>query len=147
MYIRITCVTDEKAGQIINEILVAMQEAFNIFFPDRNYGDLEQFTVVVVAVDSDTAENDKFLKGFNKIGSFKNPFTQNKVKYIGFGIPFDPMAIEKMVDDQFKIALCDALLNRLDNPALKIPKNFDYNRFACDMKDRLEIFKRAMITN
>lgn len=143
MHIRITCVTDEKAGILINDTLIELQDSLNLYFIGQKYGAHEQFLIVVVAVDSDASENEKFLKRYNKVGSYKNLVTSEMTKYIGFGIPFDPLAIERMGGNQFRIAFCDALLLKLENPEIKVPKTFEYDRFAADLKIRLEIFKRA----
>ncbi|QDQ27950.1 hypothetical protein FNU76_17260 [Chitinimonas arctica] len=99
--------------------------------------------MVAVAVDSDPLENEKFRKVNDKCGSYTNMLTGEKVKYLGFALAFDPAVIEFADDETVRQLWCAALLERLDNPSIRIPKAFDYERFASDMRIALEIYSKA----
>jgi hypothetical protein len=144
MKIRVTSVTSSEKNKLVRNATVALEDKLNPVFANSSYGgEIEQFTAVIVAVYSDPPENNQFCKDHNKIGSYKHPFTQEKVKFISFALPFDPEFVEPMTEYQIRVAICPALLNRLRNPGVKIPKQFDYARFAEDLQVLLEIYRRA----
>lgn len=143
MKIRITSVADEEATVAVREPTVAIENALNLFFKDKSYGSVGQFTVVVVAVYSDVQENDAFCKGHNKFGTLNNPFTSEKIKYLSIAIPFDPSLLCTKDSFDIKKDICTATSIRLRNVGMKIPKRFDFEGFVSDMELPLEILMRA----
>jgi len=99
--------------------------------------------VMIVSVDSDEIENQKFCKGYNKVGRYKHPISSETVKFIGFALPYDPEIIVTMNIGQFVNIFCTDLLSRLSAPSFKIPSTFNYEKFCFDLREPLEILKRA----
>lgn len=137
---RVTSVTSSEVGELICNVTVALENELKPIFANDSYGGgVDQFVVVVVAVDSDTSVNEKFCKSHNRAGTDRHPITGEKVKYISVALPFDPQIIELMTEDQVRLAVCASLTSRLDNLGLKrMPKEFDYTKFATDLRVALE---------
>lgn len=146
MKIVTTSIASEEAGALLNDHLVFLAKALNQFLGSQVYGDISQLTVIIVAVDSAVAENGRFCKGRDKVGRFKHPVSGEQVKYISFALPFDPVDIESAPPGNLRQMVIDALIARLRNPALKIPKAFKYDALVSDLETRLEILKRVEIS-
>lgn len=147
MEVRWTCDTSPEVGSLLGRATIELQEALTPLFRERSYGGgVDQLVVMVVSVDSDPSENIKICERHNKVGSYKHPITSERVKYIGLALSFDPASIEGETDDQVRRLLCTALIGRLQEPGLKIPKAFDYERFSDDVSSALEIYSRASFT-
>lgn len=116
----------------MGDATIALQDALEPLFADKNYGPIDQLMVVAVAVGS-PIDNERYIKAYNKIGILKNPFNGEKVKYISVAISFDPSVVASTGAIQTNEAICLALLGNLESPCFKIPKAFEYNRFVSDM--------------
>jgi hypothetical protein len=99
---------------------------------------------VVVAIDSDLAENNRFAENYNKIGSYKSLLTNERVKYMSFALPLDPLAVECMNEEQVRKEVCSALLERQKSPRLKVQKSFDYEKFSEELRLAIEIYSQAI---
>ena len=142
---KITLTSDgwEETSLMLRSILVPLTQALNLFFVEQSYGCPLDFMAVVVAVDPDLNENEKQAKGYNKVGSSKHPITNERSKHISIGLPIDPAAILARSEDENRVAICDALLARLEQPIARVPKDFNYAKFVSDLQIRLEILKKA----
>ena len=144
MQIRITSVVCEEALEICRRTSVSVEDALKPLFVERSYGaSIDQFVVVIVAADSDETENAKYCSAHDRVGSYRHLITLARVKFIGFALPYDPVTVVSMTLTEFRAKFCSDLLKRLESPSLKIPKAFDYARFASDLQMPLEILKRA----
>lgn len=141
MKIRFTSVTWSDIGPLIRNVMVMLEDALNPIFANNTFGGgVDQFTTVVVAIDSNSSENDKFCKAHNRVGIDKNPITGKKIKNISVALPFDPGVIKLMTEDQVCLEVCSALINRLNDLGLKkIPKEFNFAKFAIELRDALKI--------
>jgi hypothetical protein len=140
MHIKITSVAAEDIGPVLGRIAVAMEDALNPLFEQKSYGDIDQFMAVVVAVDSDIAENSRFVAAYNKIASFKHPVSLLRFKSISLSLPFDPVYIKSLTESQIRHRLCMVLCEKLGDPGLKISKKFDYKGFVADLRIALAIY-------
>lgn len=117
-----------------------MEDALNPAFASKTFGEIGRFMLVIVAVDSDSSENNRFVTGHTKIGSYKHPITSERVKFISLAVPFDPMILEPASPARRRQLVSDALMERLDNPPVKIPNSFNYERFVHEMRLALESY-------
>lgn len=109
-------------------------------------GGINEFLIVPYVVFSDEIENAEFAKLSHKVQRSKDYYSdKNWIKTIVFALPFNPDVISKMSLENFRIVLCDAVLECLINPEMKILKAFDYTTFKKDMskiiKDYIEEMK------
>lgn len=145
MHIVLTSDSWEDTNTILMAILMPLANALNSFFVDEFYGKPERFMAVVVAVDSDAEINGKIAKKYNRIGNDRHPISNERVQYISVALPFDPNTILARTLIENKIAICESIIQKVGNPEVKIPKEFDYLRFSSDLNERLEILKRARL--
>ncbi|WP_426117470.1 hypothetical protein [Massilia sp. PWRC2] len=144
MHIKITSIATEEVGSVLGRVSVAMEDALNPLFERESYGDIEQFMLVIVAVDSDVAENSRFVAAHNKIRNFRHPATLARFKSMSFSLSFDPVYIESKSESQIRRLVSTGLLAKLDNPGLKIPVKFDYIRFVADLRLAIRIYVAAI---
>ena len=125
-------------SEIFRITTVKLEQQIPPLFADKSYGcEIERFVAGFVAMGSPEM-NARNSKGDNKVGSYKDPFTGEKVKFMSFALPFDPKELVGKDQCQLEKLLCEALYHRLDAPNIKIPKDFDYETFAIDMKAALQ---------
>ena len=145
MRIIFTCVAWEDTSKKLNSILKEFNDFFGIQFLDKFYGsNITECQVTVIAVDSDIdrSQNSKIAKKSNVVGSFKHLINGKKIRYIGFGLEY---LHEDIVSKDIKILtalICSSLCRKLDNADIKIPKDFDYQKFSYDLKMELKRYMR-----
>jgi len=141
MKIRFTSISWEEISELLSKVTVHLEEHFNVLFSDLSYGaDVAQFTAVIVAVDSviDSTQNEKFTKLHNKSGTYKHLLTGEKIKYISFSLEYRFEDLDGRDESEISKIFCADLSKRMDAPNIKIPKGFDYPKFASAMKDALD---------
>lgn len=113
-----------------------LEEKLSTALADEFFGDaIDEFFVVIIAVDPEA--NEKFKKGYHKVGKYKDPFTMVTVRHFSIALLFDPESFASMSEKRARDEVVSALLHRLENIDLRIPKNFDYAKF-------LEVTRRAL---
>lgn len=138
MKIRFTSVCSPEAGALFNPVTVALEDKLIPVFADRMFGDgIDQFVVVVIAVDADRDENAKFERKHHSVGRYKDVRTGDKVRFISIALPFNPDDVVAMTESELRSSLVAALLQRLKTPDLKIPKPFDYPAFVEQLEQSL----------
>ena len=144
MKIRIPVISYAPLLEKLLNILPPLEDALNSAFKDESYdGEIGQLTVNIVAVDADASENAKWSKPRNKVGSFQDPFTDKRLKYISIALPFDPTALEGLGDRQILHCVCEELTVRLDNIGVRLPKTFKHQIFFDKLKTMLRIYDQA----
>jgi hypothetical protein len=139
MQLRVTSVTGEDVAALFRDATVDLETALARHFAGRDYGGgIDQFVVVAVSVDSDAAENERFCGPYNKVGSYKSLVTGERVRYISFACALDPAAAIRMSEGQVAAAICKSLSNHLDNPPVRVPKQFDHVAFAGALRVAIE---------
>ncbi|MCL2658868.1 MAG: hypothetical protein FWD62_15970 [Betaproteobacteria bacterium] len=136
MRIRVTGIlASEEIFRIVNHAMVVLEDKLTPLFANRSYGgNIDQLTVFVIAVDSDISENERRSKACNRVGSFKDMMTGEKVRDISIALPFNPDVIETMTGEQFYAAICAALISRSNDLGVKrLPKDFDRQKFMLDL--------------
>lgn len=94
-------------------------------------GEIHEFIVVTV-VDNPLMpikDKDSFLNNYHRVGRYKHPVTKESVKYISIVLFFDRENLESLSKEAMCTVLAGALIFRLENIDLKIPRKFDYDNF------------------
>jgi hypothetical protein len=137
MLIRVTGHICEEIDKLLLPVIASLSEKLNGYLIDKFYGaEVKQFTVVLVAVDSDLLLNSKLAEKYNKTGSYKDLLTGEKIKYFSIGLPFDYLVIASMNAFELNNLICNALINRLNDSTIsrgRLSKEFNYKNFAADM--------------
>lgn len=130
MNIRFTSVAAEEVGPVLGRITIAIQEALQPIFAEDSFGPIDLFMCVVVAVDTLPEGNEIFVRAHDKVGSFTNPFTGERQRYLSVALPFDPAKVGLMSDQEIFHSIYVALVARMQEPKLRIPKSFEYLSFS-----------------
>ena len=141
MKFRVTSVTDEESGALLRDATVAMEDWLNASLNDGKFGDgVDQFVVVVIAVDSDPEENLRWAKSHDKTGKYKNPFTGEGVRYISSAVVLPPSKVKELGEESILSFLCAATICRLASRPKRVPKGFDYERCAKAVSLALQVY-------
>lgn len=128
MKIKFTAVISEGLFPIINPVLRNIESKLNVVFVNNEYA-LDQFIVVVVAVDSSDIINLNFCKGHNSSGKYKDPFTMELIRFMSIALPFNPDILSIKSKENLNLTITNAFLERLSNIDIRVPKGFDLNDF------------------
>ena len=141
MKFRVTSVTDEESGALLRDATVAMEDWLNASLSDGNFGEeVDQFIVVVIAVDNDPEENSRWAKSHDKTGKYKNPFTGEGVRFISSAIVLPPSKVQELGQESILSFLCAATIRRLALRPKRVPKGFDYERCSKAVSLALQVY-------
>ncbi len=101
-----------------------------------DYGGVAQFVAVLVAIDSDEAENARFRKPFDRVG--RSPGTD--LRYFSMSVGFTPEELLPMTPWQVARTLALRLKEGLASRPKRLPRTFDYERFRADAARALDAF-------
>lgn len=62
-----------------------------------------------------------------------------------FNLYINPLIIQKLSTDEIQQLYCDLIINQLNDPNFKLPKNFDSMVFKLDLKEIVEDFRQQKI--
>jgi hypothetical protein len=140
MKVEISSIAAEEVAGVLRDATNNLEDALQPALADRFYGaGVEQFSAFAVAVASDRAENDRFCRDVDKAGRLKHPISGVWIKYVSLALPFDPAELLGLDAAAVERAFCDKLLARLDSPAIRLPKGFDYESLVDDLTVALNI--------
>lgn len=131
----------DKEDEIVKPVVDHMDNYFlkGNFLKDKSYGgNIDDFLVVAYVVFPDDKENEEFARLSHKVQRQKDYYgDKGWLKTIVFALPFNPDLVSKMQLEEFRILLCNAILDRLENPEMKILKAFDYETFEHDVRKEI----------
>ena len=143
MHLTVTSVATNETFMALNRFCNAVEAAINPSLAQENYGPIERFMLVIVAVEEVPEENLKFCAKHNKAGAYSHPFTKDKVKYFSLAVPFNPKDVVSVSTNNLWKSLIAEMIRVVANPVVKIPKGFDYERLAKKLLLDFEIFGRT----
>ena len=141
MKFRVTSVADESCGARINVATVKLEDWLNATIADSDFGaSLDQFMIVVVAVDDDPECNARFAKPWNKLSSTLNPYTGQKVKSLSFSIEVPPSNATEATYEELLSQIAEAVKHKLSIRPQRLPSGFDFQRASRAVSVALEAF-------
>jgi hypothetical protein len=144
MRVVVTSAAWSDVGDAITSVAGDIGKALSKVFGDLSFGaEVDQLTIVIVAMSSDDLENAKLSKGFNKIARLRNPITQKSIRSIGLSVPINYDTIVNMSRSELRKCIYDSMLRRIENPNLRIPKDFDYQRFSGVLSTSILLLSKA----
>lgn len=145
---RVTSVNREGAIPAIRNVAVALERALTPLFTNKSYGgNVDQFTIVAIIYSDEPEENARWCGAYDKVSSFTNPLTKERVRSIGFAVPLNPARVDHVDEDEYRAIFCNALVARIKDRKGKIPKSFEYDRFVSDLSAALQILSVASFAN
>jgi hypothetical protein len=142
MKIRVTSVSNKDVTDFILSIdfTVKLEDGLKPSFESKVFGSgIDQFTIVLVSVDSDPQKNKRFIDDHQKVGYYKDHLTKERVNYLSIAVPMNPEEVLKMDESTLRKEFIRTLYSRLENQGLKIPKKFDYLTFLAYLKEVLPL--------
>ncbi|MBE2166660.1 hypothetical protein IIQ43_19275 [Acinetobacter oleivorans] len=132
---------DEK--KVIYPITEHMESHLKNVLATKNYGGgIDEFLIIPYAVFSDEKENSEFAKPSHKVQRTKDYYgDKGWIKTIVFALPFNPDEVSKMNCEKFRVLLCNTVLERLEDPQMKILKAFDYAAFKQDVAKEIIFYR------
>jgi hypothetical protein len=144
MIVRATSINWQGANSAIRNVAVSLEKTLQPLFKEMDYGgNIDQFTIVAVIFSDDDKENENACVAHDEIGSYKNWQNHDTVRYVSFAVPLSPGRVELMNEKQYRAALCQKLIERLNVSKLIFPISFNYKKFSSDMNDALRILLAA----
>ena len=116
---------------------------------DKYFGDgVDEFAIVTIVENPlmPMRNKDDFIKGYHKVSRYKQAITKESVKYISVVLFFDREDIEGLTKESMCAVLAKALILRLENINLKIPKKFNYEKFHQYILEELKSFEVSNVT-
>ena len=141
MKFRITSVADESCGAKINDVTVKLEDWLNAVIGDADFGaTLDQFMVVVVAVDDDPERNGRFAKPWNKLSNILNPFTGQRVRSLCLSVEIHPSNATESTFEDLLSRISQAVEDKLSCRPKRLPSGFDFQRASRAVSVALEAF-------
>jgi len=139
MLIRIGSIVSEDVAQLFREATDALEKKISPAFTTSTYGGaVDQFSAISVCVDTDPVENKRFMGAYDKCGTYKDPATNKRVKYISFALPFNPEEAKFATTTQIIEEICAKLKSRLDAPGMRMPNGFGFDQFRQDLRNVID---------
>jgi hypothetical protein len=144
MKIIVTSISWQGVSEIVRSITREMENALSLSFKDLSYGaGIDQLTIVIISASSEDSENKRLSKGYNRVGRVRHPFTKEPIKFIGFAIPINSDLLVSICRPELGKLICEATLDKIANPKLRLPKDFDYDGFSKRLRATIETFSHA----
>jgi hypothetical protein len=138
MKLRITSITASEVGDLINGVTAALEDRLRPRIEPVDYGgNIQQFAVFFVSVDSDPLENERYCLANNRASRYKDLLTGQMVQFVGMAIPVDPDTVLGSPQAELPKLMEGLLLAELESPAYAMPKKFDRQRLLADLKAAL----------
>jgi hypothetical protein len=144
MKVRVTSIAWKEVAELVRSVGVAMQAALTVPFQELSFGaGIDQLTIIVISVSSDTDENARVCRGYDKVSKHRHPFSGEQVRSIGFAVPIDPDALVTMMGRDLTEMICTTVIDKLDQPYPRLPRGFDYALFARHLREAIADYRLA----
>lgn len=132
-----------KEDNVIIPVLEHVEEHLKDSIKGKDYGgEMNNFVIYIFSVYSNNQENIDYAKPSHKVERIKDYYGDNKwIKSIVFALPFNPDLVSKMKCEKFRVLLCNTILERLEDPQMKILKAFDYEAFKHDVAKEVIFYR------
>lgn len=144
MKFRVTSIAGPENGPLIRDATVRLQDWLNATLEDGEFGlGLEKFTFIVVSVFDEPEENERWAKAHRKLGSFTHQATGERVRDLcaAAAIPPQLFGSQQLVENLEII--CRAMRAEITQRPKRLPKGFEYERFAAAVNAALEVYVPA----
>lgn len=132
MKVTFTSVVWQEVYDKITELNEMFSEVIAPKFRDKSFGKVDEFIFALVSVGS-AEENNAFGAKHNKVGTYKDYRSNEKIRFISLAIKFSPSEIGDKTLPELKKLYCNALSMKLQSPNIRIPKDFDMKGFSKDL--------------
>lgn len=144
MHFRVTSVSNKDVSALVREVTVRLEDALNNLLGDGNFGEtIDQLVLVVVSVDDNEAENHRWLKGHNRLGSYKDLKTSQPKRYLSVGISMLPAKLTHIEEHKALRMISKAFSSQLEIRPSRLPRGLDFPRLSKAVRATLQIYAQA----
>jgi hypothetical protein len=138
---QVTSITAEEVAPYVRDVTVKLREWLNASMSDGDFGGhLDQVTMVIVSVEDEPEQNERWAKSHRGLGRPKNPFTGETYTELSFAVAIPPSKFDGAdLEKALRVASSAAIQTVLDRPK-RVPKGFDYERFAKGLSAALNVY-------
>jgi hypothetical protein len=128
----------------VTDVATRLEDWLNASVSDGEFGGkLDQFTVFVVCAFDEASENERWAATRDTLGSYKDPFTGQLVKALSIGLPVPPVQLSAVNLEKGLNVVALALREKLRSRPKRVPKGFEYERFAAAASASLAVYVTA----
>lgn len=132
--------TNQQNRAKMEVLMYDIEEPMKQFFCDKNFGgDVSEFMLFIVSLGN-VNQNVAMERAYSRMGQYKDPFSDKKVKYLSVATSFFDDEIEQSELDNLKKSLLEKLRIKLDLFSFNKRSSFMHNEF----KEELFSFIQGM---
>ncbi len=141
MRFHVTSITATEVAPCVRDVTVKLRELLNAAMSDGDFGGhLDQVTMVIVSVDDEPEQNERWAKSHRGLGRPKNPFTAETYTELSFAVTISPSKFDGTnLEKALRVASSAFVQTILKRPK-RVPKGFDYERFAKGLGAALNVY-------
>lgn len=129
MKIKVSCITSEQNAAKMMVLSSDVEESLKPFFCDKSYGgDVSEFMLFINSTGY-VEDIVAIERTYSKMGQYKDPFSDKKVKYLSLGISFFDSEIDQSEPDDLKKSLLEKLRIKLELFSPNKKSGFMYKEF------------------
>lgn len=133
MEIRVTTVVWADVAKIASQAAKRLEEILQPSFEGVSYGGgVVKVLLVIISVSDDVGGNSEFIKARTKSGFLDENLSGHRGRFLSYGFEVNS-AVFSCDGSDMLVKICPALLKRLDESDLKIPKGFNLEKFKRDV--------------
>jgi hypothetical protein len=125
----------------VRDVTVKLREWLNAAMSDGDPDShLDQVTMVIVSVEDEPEQNERWAKSHRGLGRPKNPYTGETYTNLSFAVAISPSKFDGAnLEKALRVASSAFIQTVIERPN-RVPKGFDYERFANGLAAALSAF-------
>lgn len=141
MRFHVTSIVATEVAPCVRDATVKLQEWLNAAMSAGDFGGhLDQVTMVIVSVEDEPAQNERWAKSHRGLGRPKNPFTGETYTELSFAVAIPPSKFDGAnMEKALRVDSSAFMQSSLERPK-RVPKGFDYERFATGLGAALSVY-------
>lgn len=121
--------TNQQNRAKMEVLMYDIEEPMKQFFCDKNFGgDVSEFMLFIVSLGN-VNQNVAMERAYSRMGQYKDPFSDKKMKYLSLGMSFFDSEIEQSEPDDLKKSLLEKLRIKLELFSSNKKSGFMYKEF------------------
>jgi len=141
MKFKVTSIVGEDVSALLREVSVRLEDTFNEILGDGDFGDeIDELVLVAVSVFEEDAENLKWIKAHNRLGTYKDGKTRQSIKYLSLAISILPSNLTKLKASEALSLVCRSFKTKLKTRPPRLAKGLDFDRLSKAVSQVLDIY-------
>lgn len=125
-------------GTRLVRVTVPFEDQLNTALGGVDFGSrIDMFAIVIVSVDDDADENERFAKGQRRLATARTPFTGEPVHYLSVAVTISPLSLAQHDDLALPGYIASQIAAVLAVRPGRIPRGLDYPRLSISVSAAL----------